>query len=152
MTPLFRKSGWLALVALLSTAPPAFGAESARVEVMVLELGRGDPPRIDPRIADDAQIIQSLGQYNRILVIERLDTRLEVGREVALEFSTPADEKAELHLSLLERTEQVMKLRVRCKALQDLDTTTTHKDGGTFLVVRPQSSVGVAIRRVREPS
>ena len=142
----------LALLGALATASPARAAEGARVEVIVMELQKAETRQIDPALEQETQILELLPQYNRVRLIERRDTRLDVGENTKLEFATPAGKKAELNVTLLERAEASMKLRVRCAALQNLDTTTTHKEGGTFLVVRPQSGVGVAIRRVTKKS
>lgn len=138
----------LVMLGALATTTPARAAESARVEVIVMELAKAETRQIDPALRAETQILELLPQYGRVRLIERRDTQLDVGQSTKLEFATPAGKKAELNVTLLERSAATMKLRVRCAALQNLDTTTTHKDGGTFLVVRPQSGVGVAIRRV----
>jgi len=140
--------GLIAALALLAGSASARADEGARVEIMVLEVDRAESRQIDPALAEETQILQLLAPYDRIRIIERRTEALTVGRNAELRFSTPAGKKAQLDVELLARTADRMKLRVRCAALQDLDTTTSHQRGGTFLVVRPQSKVGVAIRRV----
>lgn len=147
--PAIRRVVWIGLLALTPVRPAAAETAEAQIEILVLDLGRGAHPRVDPRLAEREPLLQMLSRYNRIQVIERVDARLSPREEVTVEFATPAAQKAKLRVRLLERTAESMKLRVRCPALQDLDTVTTHQAGGTFVVVRPQSSVGVAIRRVR---
>lgn len=140
--------GLALLVASWGAAPSdAAAAEAVPVEVIVLEVGKADARSVDPKLSQETQLLTLLAPYDRIRVIEKVTKPLQVGQGWSLEFRTPEQKPAKLELKLLERATDSMKLQVKCAALQDLNTTTTHKDGGVFLVVRPQSSVAVAIRR-----
>lgn len=126
-----------------------------RVSIFVLELGKGEEPRIDPKLKSEPEVVKGLSntKFNRVIVHQELSASLLEAKPVTVQLRLPKKAGVEgpvkLELKLVERGPEMIRLHVKCDSLHALDTQTAHKKGAAFVVLSTDKQVGLAIRPER---
>lgn len=133
-------SVWMLLAVL---AAPAWAMAAQPVQVQVIRIGNGEPPKVDARLSQALK--EQLRIYSQLELIDTQVARLEPRVPSKIKLKGTSAQPLEVTLELVSQSPTEVKLRVRCPALK-LESTTTHKDKGVYVVVKLKSKLALAIQ------
>ncbi|MEM1023867.1 MAG: hypothetical protein AAGD10_00585 [Myxococcota bacterium] len=127
-------------------ATPAWAATSVRVVVLSLEKASAMDVdgRLRGRLGQDVRKSLANSPYKKTRILKDARFRLEEGASAEVPIPL-AKGQTKLRVELLEAGPQKTKMRLRCPGIDNLNTVTSHANGGTLLLAVPGKGRAIAI-------
>jgi len=132
----------------LSFSAPLVAQAATPVRVVVLSLERADTldvdARLQGRLGKDVRKSLANSPYKRARILKDARFQLEDGRSA--DVPVPLKEgRTKLTVRLVESGAEKTKMRLNCPGSDNLNTVTSHANGGTLLLAVPGKGLAIAI-------